>query len=239
MRMFYVDTMEPLHVVNSAREHLKKSKLGISLQIRALKNYDFLMVYDNLALGMERKSIESGDAVNSIFNGDLKAKMEGIIKSGIPGFLGISGDKTALPPSRQMAIDTMEVEYTMVGIPSIEATNDSLLIRKFVKACEILLGKKEIIIKPFLAPVLKADSVLIRMVKQFPGFDDDAEPLVGDSKSWMGLFGMEHDGMTDTFKQFLSDKLRKNKGNDPQPDPLEKVSELVDWFFEGELKPSE
>lgn len=237
--MFYVDTMEPLHVVNSAREWVKKSKLGVGLQIRALKNYDFLFVHDNLNLGMERKSIESGDAVKSIFNGDLKSKMAGIIQSKIPGFLGVSGDKTALPPSRQMAIDTMEVEYTMVGIPSMEATNDSLLIRKFVKACEILLGTKEIIIKPFLAPVLKADSVLIRMVKQFPGFDDDAEPLVGESKSWLDLLGMEDDGENDVLKQFLSDKLRKNKGNDPQPDPLEKVSELVDWFFTGELKTSE
>jgi len=234
--MFFVDTQEPLHVVNSARQWVKNSDLGVGLQIRALKNYDFLFVHDDLTLGMERKNIESGDALKSIFNSDLKNKMSGIIESGIHGFLGVSGEKNALPPTKQMAIDTIETEYTMVGIPCLEATNDSLLIRKFVQACRMLIGKKKIVIKPFLAPTREADTVLIRMIKQFPGFDDDAKFLAGDSNSWMELFGLEHDGMTDAFKQFLSDKLRRNKGNDPQPDPLEKVVELVDWFFEGELK---
>jgi len=192
---------------------------------------------------VEIKRIETGDLKASIEDGRLKAqikKMHDYKK--IPWEVVTIGDESTLKPSIQDAIDTLSAEVRCLGGSFRNFRTELKFTRYVCKIAKFMDGSDKINFPVFVNPVAKTDTILVRMLKQFPDIGDETSEMCSEFPNFPALFSLstdttEHEIATELLGDIeklaidVSNYIRNKKGTKPSKKPLEVFLELAKWHY--------
>jgi hypothetical protein len=245
--IFYFDDREDRPDRQSSQDCMKYVKkiatednLPIKIVTARLKNYDVLMVVrtptGEWQSGWEIKRTITDDFRKSLHSNHLKDQIRRMYELKKPFWLVIVGELTNLVDRK--AISTLSSEIDGLGGRYYEAQNEYFLAHKLVKVAEVASMEKKVVFEPFIQPVLKDDSILVKMLKQFPGMGEDAYNITGGKiENFIHLLneetGKEILRIVDKkeFAKSLSVTSRFIKKKPQQSEPLKKFVDFAEWFF--------
>jgi ERCC4-type nuclease len=227
-------------------EYIKKIATEDNVQVKIvtarLKNYDVLIVVQTPTgewkAGVEIKRTITDDFRQSLHSNHLKDQIRRMFELKNPFWLIIVGEITNIVDRK--AISTISTEVEGVGGRYYEARNEYFLAHKLIRIAEIASMEKKIVFEPFTQPVLKDDSILVRMLKQFPEMGDDAYNITKNMNvsNLLHLFFAPVEIQKilsmidkDAIATRLSIVSRTAKNKPAQSKPLKKFVDFVEWFF--------
>jgi hypothetical protein len=247
--IFYFDDREDRPDRQSSQDCMKYVKkiatednLPIKIVTARLKNYDVLMVVmtptGEWQSGWEIKRTITDDFRKSLHSNHLKDQIRRMYELKKPFWLVVVGEPTNLVDRK--AISTLSSEIDGIGGRYYEAKNEYFLAHKLVRQAEVASMEKKIVFEPFTQPVLKDDSILVRMLKQFPDMGEDAYnitkcmnasnflPLIFSPTEVKKVLDIIDKDMTVNRLSMASRHMRNKPQNSK---PLKKFVDFVEWFL--------
>jgi ERCC4-type nuclease len=244
---FYFDDREDRPDRQSSHEcigYVKKIATDDNVPIKIvtcrLKTYDVLLVVrtptGEWKSGWEIKRTMTDDFRKSLHSNHLKDQVRRMYEQKNPFWLVIVGEITNLVDRKAMS--TLSSEIDGIGGRFYEAKNEYFLAHKLVRQAEVASMEKKVVFEPFTQPVLKDDSILVRMLKQFPDMGEDAYNISKSGKNFLQALFYEktrHEILKIVNKEevvnMLSATSRAMRNKPQSSKPLKKFVDFVDWFI--------
>ena len=225
-----------LHVKKIARE----DNVPVKIVTARLKNYDVLLVVKTPAgewkSGWEIKRTITDDFRRSLHSNHLKDQIRRMYELKNPFWLVIVGGIENIVDRKAMS--TISAEVDGLGGRYYEAKNEYFLAHKLMRQAEVASMEKKVVFEPFLQPVLKDDSILVRMLKQFPDMGEDAYNITKSGKNFLETLFYEKTRLEilkivnkEEVVNMLSATSRAMRNKPQQSKPLKKFVDFVEWFF--------
>lgn len=245
--IFTVDDREPPEIATNIESWCKHFEFKAVVEVMRLEiadvQYHGISLKDNseVIVLQENKRISTNDFASSLYDGRIKSQFKSMYNTGYPWRFSIIGNTMDMKRSLRRALSTIEEECRAIGGIATRENDDSMSMHGLVQYVQMLNGRKKIVLKPGAIPVMKDDTILSSMMRPFKGFDEDAGYLTSGFTNFLDMFYTENElpllseigQSVEAISLRLSNEIRKNRNKKQMDKPLEKVENLVRWFFKG------
>ena len=240
---FYIDDREPVSELSKyLHEFAADFKVSISVYKAHLELYDILAFIhpgvQGRKLGFEIKRFGTNDFKDSLQSGHLHDQNGRYFKHEVPFWWLFIGDESTLNLTEQKALKTVCAEIDMIGGHHDEPKTERMAMYFVMQVARLACGDKELVFEPYLEPTFKDDTVLAKMLKQFPGMGETAYELSETSDNFLDVFFSIEQKMAismipnlDDISLRLSNLVRQQKKKPVQKKPLKVIEDFTRWFF--------